>query len=411
MTTLSVSRYVHPKRWIQYDPSAIFDALVEAKASAAVLSQLPYLSQWVEQVLEEQLRLEAAGTSRIEGAEFNEQEQADALTPDIPSHVILNHSQRQLRAADATYRWLRTLPADRPVDRQFVLDVHRRMVTCCDDDHCEPGALRRSSQNVTFGTPRCRGVEGGDDCQSAFGDLCEAIVGEFQGHDRIIQAIAAHYHIGAMHPFEDGNGRTARAVEAFMMRHAGVNSIVMVSLSNYYNDHRDEYLAVLQESRRRAHDLTPFLRFALRAVATQCNNVAQQIIKNHRRTLFREFSRSLFGQLRSPRRRVLADRQLQTLDLLLDEGPLDILEVLRRTRANYSNLKFPMRAQIRDLAWLLTLESVEMQDGLISINLEWPQRASETVMLDVMEQLRSAKSASHPAMADLSRLLGRRDSG
>ena len=163
MTTANVTRYVRPKRWVQYDSSAIFDALVEAKAAAAVLSRLPCLSQWVEQVLEEQLRLEAAGTSRIEGAEFDEQEQADALTPDISPHVVLNHSQRQLRAADATYRWMRSLPADRPVDRQFVLDVHRRMVTGCDDDHCEPGALRRSSQNVTFGTPRCRGVEGGDD--------------------------------------------------------------------------------------------------------------------------------------------------------------------------------------------------------------------------------------------------------
>lgn len=28
--------------------------------------------------------------------------------------------------------------------------------------------------------------------------------------------MAAHYHIGAMHPFGDGNGRTARALEAFM---------------------------------------------------------------------------------------------------------------------------------------------------------------------------------------------------
>ena len=121
--------------------------------------------------------------------------------------------------------------------------------------------------------------------------------------------MAAHYHLGAMHPFGDGNGRTARAVEAFMLRQAGVNDRVMVSLSNYYYNHKDEYLGALFESRQSGHDLTPFLRFALPAVAERCNAVAEQILVNHNRLLFREFARSLFGRLRSPRRRVLAERQ------------------------------------------------------------------------------------------------------
>ena len=42
-----------------------------------------------------------------------------------------------------------------------------------------------------------------------------------------------------MHPFDDGNGRTARALEAFMLRQAGVNDMVMVSLSNYYYEHKE----------------------------------------------------------------------------------------------------------------------------------------------------------------------------
>ena len=75
--------------------------------------------------------------------------------------------------------------------------------------------------------------------------------------------MAAHYHIGAMHPFDDGNGRTARALEAFMLRRQAVNDMVMVSLSNYYYEHRQEYLAALYDSRQSGHDLTPFLTFAL----------------------------------------------------------------------------------------------------------------------------------------------------
>ena len=132
--------------------------------------------------------------------------------------------------------------------------------------------------------------------------------------------MAVHYHLDAMHPFGDGNGRTARAVEAFMLRQAGVNDRVMVSLSNYYYNHKDEYLGALFESRQSGHDLTPFLRFALPAVAERCNAVAEQILVNHNRLLFREFARSLFDRLRSPRRRVLAERQMQMLETLLDSG-------------------------------------------------------------------------------------------
>ena len=66
---------------------------------------MPYLPQWIEQIHEEQLRLEAAGTSRIEGAEFTQREQEEALAPDPPAHADSTHSKRQLRAADAAYRF------------------------------------------------------------------------------------------------------------------------------------------------------------------------------------------------------------------------------------------------------------------------------------------------------------------
>ena len=160
MSPETASLYTLPQRWMSYDATAILDPLVEARSAASVLNRLPYLQQWINQVHEEQLRLEATGTSRIEGAEFSDQEQEIALASQIPPHVDLTRSQRQLRAADATYRWLRSQPTDRPITSEFVLDIHRRMVTGCDDDYCDPGVLRPSGWNVTFGTPRCRGAEG-----------------------------------------------------------------------------------------------------------------------------------------------------------------------------------------------------------------------------------------------------------
>ena len=412
MTTSHASHYRLPQQWIRYDSAAISGLLIEAKIAAAVLNRMPHLPRWIEQVHEEQLRLEAAGTSRIEGAEFTPREQEEALAPDASERADLSHSQRQLRSANDAYRWMRSQPANRPVTAEFALRLHRLIVTGCDDDHCEPGATRAAGSNVTFGMPRCRGVEGGNDCRDAFDALVKAISEEFRGHDRIIQAMAAHYHIGAMHPFDDGNGRTARVLEAFMLRAAGVNDMVMVSLSNYYYEHKDEYLAALYTSRMGGqrmggHDLTPFLVFALPAVAERCNALAEEIVVQNKKVLFREFSQSLFGRLRSPRRRALAERQLRLLNLLLDAGTLSLGDLVRQVRPHYMSLKFPERAFARDVVGLLDLSAITFNGEQVGVNLDWPQQ-SESELLERYERMPAAASANHPAMAELSRLLGRR---
>ena len=404
MTSENVSRYIVPQHWIRYDATAVFNLLVEAKTAAAVLRQMPYLHQWIEQAHEEQLRLEAAGTSRIEGAEFTQREQEEALASTVPRYDELTRSQRQLRCAVDAYRWLQTQSADRPVTSDFIREIHRRIVAGCDDDHCEPGALRPDGWNVTFSTPICRGAEGGDECESAFEGLCSAIAGEFQQHDPIIQAVAVHYHLGAMHAFGDGNGRTARALEAFMLRRAGVNDVVMVSLSNYYYEHKDEYLASLSQARQNGHDITPFLLFALRAIIDRCNSLTEEITENHRRILFREFARSLFGQLRSPRRRVLVERQLHILDILIDGGSITYSTLF----PHYRDLKYPERAAFRDVHGLWELGAIIIDsEGEFTLNLDWPQQFSESELLERYENMPTAVSTNHPAMAELRRLLGR----
>ena len=383
-------------------------SLVEAKTSAAVLNRLPYLHRWIEQVHEEQLRLEAVGTTRIEGAQFTPREQAQVLdSPTAPTDGM-TRSQRQLRAANETYRWLRSVDPNRPINTDFVLDVHRRIVTGCDDDHCEPGQLRLHGDNVTLGNPVCRGAEGGDDLSQIFNTLFHAVNGESRKHDPIIQALAVHYHIGTMHPFGDGNGRTARALEAFMMRKAGVNDLVMVSLSNYYYEHQDEYRDALYQSRAGGHDLTPFLKFALPAIVDGCDALADEITTQSKRILYREMAHSLFGRLRTPRRRVLVERQLQIVELLLREDSLHIADLVNMATEFYDGPKFSLRAMGRDIADLLSLKALKIDGLSIAVNLDWPQQFSESRMLELYEEMPSAASSDHPASTDLSQLLGDR---
>ena len=107
--------------------------------------------------------------------------------------------------------------------------------------------------------------------QAALRQLCQAARTIFRDHDPLIQALALHYHFAAMHPFLDGNGRTARALEALMLQRVGLRDTLFIAMSNYYYEEKAGYLNALAETRALSHDLTPFLKFALKGIEKQCN--------------------------------------------------------------------------------------------------------------------------------------------
>jgi Fic family protein len=392
-------RYELPKRWIRYDASAVMAALVEAKSAVQSLTALPYQKSWVEALQELQLKREVAGTSRIEGAEFTERELEEAVRPDVSPEELRTRSQRQARAAMLAYRWIGELTADRPVSADLVREIHRRLVTGCDEDHCPPGVLRGRDYNVTFGIPPHRGAEGGPLCEEAFAGLLQSTQTEFHDHDPLVQAMALHYHLAAMHPFLDGNGRTARAMEALVLRRAGLTDRAFVAMSNYYYDEKPAYLRILSEVRQGGHDLTPFLIFALKGVRIQCERLTAEIRKHMQRALFRDTMYSLFNRLETKRKRVIGERQIEILKILLDEERLRIFDLFVRTKPLYTFIKNESGALVRDLTQLENLKAINLRwnpsnrdEQIVTINLDWPQEIDEGEFLRRMKAMPQGKS-------------------
>jgi Fic family protein len=392
-------RYELPKRWIRYDASAVMAALVEAKSAVQSLTALPYQKSWVEALQELQLKREVAGTSRIEGAEFTERELEEAVRPDVSPEELRTRSQRQARAAMLAYRWIGELTADRPVSADLVREIHRRLVTGCDEDHCPPGVLRGRDYNVTFGIPPHRGAEGGPLCEEAFAGLLQSTQTEFHDHDPLVQAMALHYHLAAMHPFLDGNGRTARAMEALVLRRAGLTDRAFVAMSNYYYDEKPAYLRILSEVRQGGHDLTPFLIFALKGVRIQCERLTAEIRKHMQRALFRDTMYSLFNRLETKRKRVIGERQIEILKILLDEERLRIFDLFVRTKPLYTSIKNESGALVRDLTQLENLKAINLRwnpsnrdEQIVTINLDWPQEIDEGEFLRRMKAMPQGKT-------------------
>ena len=383
--------YVRPPRWLQYRSEPLVDALTRAKAAVLSLQTVPFQRRWVDALQGMELKREVAGTSRIEGAEFTDRELETAMKPETDDELH-TRSQRQARAALRAYEWIRTVRVDRPVDREVVLQIHRLVVQGADDDHCVPGQLRESGQNVTFGTPPHRGVAGGAECEAAFLALTEAFQGEFRAHDPLIQAIAAHYHIAAMHPFLDGNGRTARALEALLLGRAGLRDATFIAMSNYYYDEKVEYLKALAEVRSGGHDLTPFLRFALLGVEKQARRLLAEIQKQIKRELVSNLMRDLSRRLTSPRKRVIAERQLGLLEILLPVDSLSWGELQSRGMAGYRRLKSPEKAFIRDINGLFALGVLRVDRGpddsaRFSVDLDWPAKITESEFFKRVQEL------------------------
>lgn len=125
-----------------------------------------------------------------------------------------------------------------------------------------PGEIRQHS--VTVG--RYRGAPW-EDCEHLLDRLCKWL-NEFDepGYPRVaialIKASLAHLYIAWIHPFADGNGRTARLAEFSILLGAGVATPAAHLLSNHYNETRQQYYQQLDAARREQACVLSFLEYA-----------------------------------------------------------------------------------------------------------------------------------------------------
>ena len=65
----------------------------------------------------------------------------------------------------------------------------------------------------------------------------------------LLRPAYAHFYLAMIHPFRDGNGRTSRFVEAWLLSKYGYHFLAPI-LSNYYYNNIDTYSVVFSETRK-----------------------------------------------------------------------------------------------------------------------------------------------------------------
>ncbi|HHX11323.1 MAG TPA: Fic family protein, partial [Clostridiales bacterium] len=82
----------------------------------------------------------------------------------------------------------------------------------------------------------------------------------------LLAAIIYHFYFAYIHPFADGNGRTARIMMASIMHHSGYDKVGALPISRCINDRLSRYYNTLEESeivrkegKSKYLDITPFI--------------------------------------------------------------------------------------------------------------------------------------------------------
>jgi Fic family protein len=264
-----------------FDQPALVEALGEVERRCWLFSNLP-----LDPVHRDWLRRRAwvrtvHGSTRIEGNTLSDLE-VDRLLDGVAGKALPRKDSLEVLGTRSALELVDDLAARSDVDlsQAVVREIHRRVL----DGQSElltPGEYRRGENRVAgsngeliFATPPSGDVP----------ELMRSFVGWLEDHAELpapILAALAHLEFVAIHPFNDGNGRTARAISRFLLVRGGYALDGLVSLDAHLDIHRSEYFAAIRSSIGReyqtGYDATPFVRFLLGAMTGAGDHVLARL--------------------------------------------------------------------------------------------------------------------------------------
>lgn len=210
---------------------------------------------------------EAIASSQIEGAVTTRKVAKEMLEKhqnpkNVSEKMILNNYN--------TMMWI-VANKEKPMSLDFLLNVHRAITRDTLKDKNDEGRLRTNdnvkvmdeTNEIFYIPPEQKYLE----------ELINAFIqfanDEKQDHifiHPIIKAIILHFLIGYIHPFADGNGRTARAIFYWYLLKKGYWLIEYMSVSRIILRAKAQYARAYLYTEYDENDLTYFILYNLKAI-------------------------------------------------------------------------------------------------------------------------------------------------
>lgn len=138
----------------------------------------------------------------------------------------------------------------------------------------------------------------------------------------VLRAGVTHYVLAAVHPFIEGNGRTARALATLVLFNEGYDIKRFFALEEYFDKHAEEYFGSLmtvsnQSPMLEDRDLTPWLEVFTQALAMELTRIKEQV---------RELSVDIKIKQRMGKQVSLSERQMKLMEYLHSNGEMTMKE-------------------------------------------------------------------------------------
>jgi cell filamentation protein, protein adenylyltransferase len=287
----------HP--WIKFKldltkaPWTFWNHVGEAHSKCRHLAKTPLPPALARKMERVYLAKGALASAAIEGNSLSEEQAVAAVdgTLEVPqSQEYLQQELENLIAAIADIETEIHNGVSFDVTPTRLRELNKKVLKDLEvENHVIPGEFR--TKGIAVGTVY-RGAPA-QDCEFLVEAMCEWLNGEAfnrEGDDDarnfmhgFLKAAIAHVYIAWIHPFGDGNGRTARLVEFGILSAAGIPSVAAHLLSNHYNATRANYYRQLDHASKSGGDLVPFLDYAasgfVDALQQQLTDVHELIVR------------------------------------------------------------------------------------------------------------------------------------
>ena len=226
---------------------------------------------------------EAITSSQLEGA---------ATTRRVAKEMIrsgrapLDKDERMILNNYRAMQWIRTRTRE-ALTPEMVLDLHRLLGEGALDAG-QPGALRGPDPDDEFGVwsngRRLFRPPDHTELPERLARMCAFANGEGGGPfmHPVLKAIALHFWLAYDHPFEDGNGRTARALFYWYLLREGYGLFEFVSISRVLKKSYAGYARAYLYTESDDNDLTYFFLYHLGVIHQAIGEVQEYLRKKSR---------------------------------------------------------------------------------------------------------------------------------
>ncbi len=287
-------------------PAKLWLLLGEASAKCQYISGVPLQPGIAEELLSIYLAKGVFATTALEGNALTEEQIREHLKEPQrlpPSQEYLGKEVDNIvSACNEIVNEIRSTNVSHALAPETIKLYNKRVLDGLPlEDKVIPGAIRKHRVYVGDHLPPEPGK-----CEDLLDKLChryEVMDSDFpQGlesvQSAILKAVLTHLFLVWIHPFGDGNGRTARLLELKTLLSAGIPIPASHLLSNHYNLTRSEYARQLGIANKTGKTID-FALYAVQGFVDQLNEQILSIRRQQLRVAWNDYVHETFSQRNS----------------------------------------------------------------------------------------------------------------